>query len=216
MNERTLRPGNIAAAAVVLGGILLIVAPQHGWSIVRLTIVTIAAGAGLYALAVNAPATWWSSPFDRTGRGGRKARASAEIDWIRSTLSGRRQRIDDAAPLPPETLRLLQPLIQLALEREGLDPREGAYAGAARRLLSARTWAVLDSDPLKWPARSRTRRPDERRAAEVVNDILDELERLGDRAAGVATQSEVPSSGRAPDRRKEPRQQLDISSPNGR
>lgn len=176
MNERTLRPGNLAAAAVVIGGVLVLALPQHGMSIVRLVIVTVAAGAGLYALALNAPATWWVSPFDRRGRRGKKGHASVEIDWIRSTLSGRRQRIENGPALPPEMLRLLQPLIRVALEREGIHPHDRGYPDAARRLLSAQTWAVLHSDPLNWPPRSRTLRPDKRKTAEAVHAILDELD----------------------------------------
>lgn len=192
MNERTLRPANIAAAAVVIGGALIIALPHHGMNIVRLVVVTIAAAAGLYALAVNAPATWWASPFDRRRRAGRKEHASAELDWIRSTLSGRRQRIENGPPLPPETLRLLQPLIQVALERQGLDARDAACADSARELLSAQTLAVMTSDPLKWPPRSRTLRPDKRKTAEVVHIVLDELDRLG--ASGKHPQCHMDTS----------------------
>lgn len=217
MNERTLRPGNIAAAAVVMGGVLIIALPQHGLSIIRLVIVTVAAAAGLYALVLNAPATWWASPFDRKIRAGSKRHASDELDWIRSTLSGRRQRLENGPALPPEILRLLQPLIEVALEREGIDARDSAWPDSARRLLSAETWAVLTTEPLKWPPRHRTRRPDKRKTAELVHAILDELDRLGSGGLGATEHPppDLPPLGRGdvPGARSSPRQQIDPSRP---
>lgn len=211
MNERTLRPGNVAAAAVVIGGVLVLALPQHAMSIVRLVLVTVAAGTGLYALALNAPATWWLSPFDRRRGAGSKGDASAEIDWIRSTMSGRRQRIENGSPLPPETLRLLRPLIRVALEREGVDPGDRTHPDSGRRPLSARTWAVLNSEPLEWRPRSRTLRADRRRTAEAVHAILDELDRLGASIAGDVAHSPRGVSprvdGGVPSRRAHPQQQ---------
>ena len=179
MNERTFRPANIAAAAVLIGGLISLILPQHGASILRLVIVTIAAAAGVHALAVRAPPAWWRSPFDQArNRRGRKERD--EIDWIRSKLTGPRQRITRGRAVPPETLRLLQPLIESALEREGLDPTDGASVESARDLLGPLTQVVLASDPLKRGSRLRMVRPDAAATAVVVHAVLDDLARLSD------------------------------------
>jgi hypothetical protein len=179
MNERTLRPANIAAAAVVLGGALIVVLPQHGMSIVRIVIVTIAAGAGLYALALTSPPAWWRSPFDQLREPARQRRPD-ELDWIRSRLGGRRQRIMSDAALPRETVRLLQPLIGAALEREGLDPGDRA----SRWLLSPLSRAVLTTDLEKRPHRLRMMRPDARSTAELVHAVLNDIDRIPIRARG--------------------------------
>ncbi len=63
MSERALRPGNVAAAATLIGGVLAVALPQHGMSIVQLVIVTVAVSTVVYALAVNVPTTRWMSPF---------------------------------------------------------------------------------------------------------------------------------------------------------
>lgn len=183
MNERTLRPGHIGAAAVLIAGILMMALPQYGMSIVRLALVTIAVAAGLYALAVSVPewssTGWWMSPFNRLARTGDDAPASAEIDRLRSALAGRRQRIGHGPPVPPEVLRLLKPLITMALEREGLDPDDDADVEAARDLLTPLTRAVLTSEEVTWPRWFRTVRADEHAAADVVHAVLDDLERIG-------------------------------------
>lgn len=181
MNERDLRPGNVAAAAMVIGGLLSVLWPQHGVGIARLVIVTVAVAAGLYALAVNVPE--WStvltrSPFDRTDLPASERRAAGEIDRIRSQLARRRQRIEGGPAVPPEVLRLLKPLIVAALERQGLDLDDEAQLESARDLLSAPTWAVLTADVLEWPSWFRTVRPDERAVADVVHGVLDDVDRL--------------------------------------
>lgn len=178
MIERTFRPANIAAASLVIGGLLLIARPEYAISIVQLVIVTIAAAAGLYALAVNAPAAWWLSPFDRTVRSRQRRRGYDETDRIRATMGGRRQEFPKGPAMPPETLRLLQPLIRVALEREGLDHADVAARETARALLSPRTFAVLMSDARKRPPWFRMLPPDEAGTAEVVRHVLDDLDRL--------------------------------------
>lgn len=182
MNERTLRPGNIAAAAAVIGGALIMILPQHALSIIALVIVTIAAAAGLYALAVNAPPAWWRSPFDVSGRAHRPAETD-EIDRIRARLSGRRQRIARDTAVPPEALRLLRPLVHVALERAGVDMDDEQSLAAARALVSPLTWAVLTTEPLERPGWIATVQPNARHAADVVHRVLDDLDRL----AGIGT-----------------------------
>jgi hypothetical protein len=179
MNERTFRPANIAAAAVMIGGLLSLLLPQHGATILRLVIVTIAAAAGVYALAVRAPPAWWKSPFDQVSNRRRREERD-EIDWIRSKLVGPRQRITRGRAVPPETLRLLQPLIESALEREGFDPADRTSIESARNLLSPLTAAVLASEPLKRGFQFRMVRPDAAATAVFVHAVLDDLERLSD------------------------------------
>lgn len=175
MNERTYRPANIAAAAVVIAGLLIVLAPQHAPSIVRLALVTVAAAAGLYALAMRAPPAWWVSPFEHLRMTAGRAE-SDEIGWIRAKLSAPRQRMADGTPLPPETVRLLQPLIESALQREGIAPAEAA----AGRLLSPRTRAVLTWQPPKRRL-GLSLRADPRATADIVHAVLNDLERLAGR-----------------------------------
>ena len=172
MNERTYRPANIAAAAVVIAGLLIVLAPQHAASIVRLTFVTVAAAAGLYALAIRAPPAWWVSPFEPLHTTPGRAE-SDEIGWIRAKLAAPRQRLADGTQLPPETVRLLQPLIESALEREGID----AAGVAADRLLSPQSRAVLTWQPPKRRL-GLSLRPDPRAAADTVHAVLNDLDRL--------------------------------------
>lgn len=181
MTERALRPANVAAAAVTIGGVLVVAAPQHAVSIAQLVLVTVAAAAGVYSLAVNVPATgWispfkWMSPFHGSARPGRDGRGSGEVDAIRSKLSGRRQPIENGPPLSPDTLRLLKPVITAALD---IDPTDEAQLISARDVLSPLAWAVLTGDPLTEPYWLRTVGPDEREVAEVVHAVLDEIDRL--------------------------------------
>lgn len=179
MSEPGLRPAEIAAAAVVIGGSLIVVWPQHGASLTRLIIATIAAAAGLYVFTVLAPPAWWTSPFDaRPGRGRRRGRSVDDVDWIRALMAGRRQPIENGPPLPPGMLRLLQPLIRSALEREGLDPVERGLHGPTRTAPAPLMRAVLAAEPLRHAPWFRTRRPDPRSVAAIVDDVLDDLDRI--------------------------------------
>jgi hypothetical protein len=200
MNERTLRPGNVAAAAVLIGAVVVIVMPQHAMSVVQLVAVTVAAACGLYALSVRVPPTgWmspfrWMSPFDRTAAQGWQGHRSDEVDLIRSKLSGRRQRVEGGPPTPPEVLRLVQPLIRAALD---LDPGDDAGLASARALVSPLTWAVLTGEALRQPPWFRTLGPNGREVAEVVHAVLDDLDRLS-AGATAAIQPIDFGPGRAP------------------
>ena len=186
MNERTLRSGSVAAAAVLIGGVLIVALPQHSVSIVQLVVVTVAAAAGLYALGANVPHTgWispfkWRSPFSPGVRPGTAGQASDEMDSIRAKLSGRRQPIENGPAMPPEILRLLKPLIRIAHD---LDPDDEAHQPPARGVLSPLTRAILTSDSLNESHWFRTLWSNEREVAEVVHSVMDDLDRL---AAGTA------------------------------
>jgi hypothetical protein len=187
VNERNLRPASVAAAALVIGGVLLLAFPGHALGIVQLVLVTAAAATGLYALAVNVPPTGWMSPFKWMSpfvgavRMERVTPASQELASIRAKLSGRRLRASGGPALPPETLRLLKPLIRSTLD---LDPAGDVVPREAAVRLSPLTRAILACDvptDLGWLA---TVRPDEHEVADAVHRVLDELDRLepgGDR-----------------------------------
>lgn len=172
---------SFAAAVVTLGGILIALLPQHALGIVQLVLLSIAAGAGLHALSIHVPQTgWlspfkWLSPFADPARPARRRHGSDEMDSIRSRLAGRRQTIQGSAPLPPEAIRLLQPVIQTTL---GVDPSDRRQMMRARNRLSTATWSILAAAPLVRPYWFRTVRPNQWEVAEVVHDVLDELERL--------------------------------------
>lgn len=174
-------PVRFAAGAATLGGALIVLLPQHAPGIVQLVLVSIAAGAGLHVLSSHVPQTgWlspfrWLSPFADPGPPTRRRHGSDEMDSIRSRLAGRRQAVRGAAPLPPEALRLLQPVIAAAL---GVDPSNRRQMLRARERLSTSTWSILAVEPLARPYWFRTLRPDQWETAEVVHDVLDELERL--------------------------------------
>ena len=181
MKRRALWPGNVAAGAVLIGGVLIVALPRHVLSIVQLVIVTTAVSAGLYALAANVPTTgWispfkWLSPFGRVTHSARLGHRSNRLDLIRGRLSDRRQRVDNGPSIPPAILRQLKPLIAVALD---LDLRDETRLASARGRLSPRTFAALTSDPLDRPSWFRTSRSNEREVAETVHRVLDDLDRL--------------------------------------
>lgn len=195
MNEGILRPGNVVSAALVIAGVLVFVMPQRSLSIVQIVILTVAGAVALHALAVNAPSAWWTSPFDGGPTQPREARRSEEVEALRSTLSGRRQPLGHAPPMPGETIRLLEPLIGVAMERRGLDPKNPEHLSSVRSLLSPVSWAVLASEPLTWPRWHKTRRPDEGAVAEAVHLVLDDLESLSPRNRAPAPDIETPNPG---------------------
>lgn len=174
-------PVRFAAAAAALGGALIVLLPEHAPGIVQLVLLSVAAGAGLHALSSRVPQTgWlspfkWLSPFADPSRPPRRRHGSDEMDSIRSRLAGRRQTVPGSAPLPPDAIRLLQPVIAAAM---GVDPSSRRQMIRARDRLSTSTWSILAAEPLARPYWFRTLRPNQWDAAEVVHDVLDELERL--------------------------------------
>jgi hypothetical protein len=181
VNERHLSIGNVAAGAVVIGGLLLVVLPQHAPSVLRLVIVTVAAAAGLHALATTVPPTGWLSPFKLMSPFGRRAPGGGgggrwdELDPIRRKMGGWRQPMAHGPPLPPEVVRLLKNLAETALD---LDSERNVAQPSARPRLSPTTWAILTSEPETRPPWFRMRRPNRRKVAKTVVGVLDELDRL--------------------------------------
>ena len=183
MSERALWPGNVAAGAVLIGGVLIVALPRHALTIVQLVIVTVAVSTAVYILAIHVPQTgWispfkWLSPFDAGSGRGRLDHRSGELDLIRAKLAHRRQPLGNVPALPPQLLRQLRPLIAGALD---LDPTSEARLERAGERLSPLTFAVLTSEPLERATWFRTRRPDRRAVAEAVESILDEIDDLTD------------------------------------
>jgi hypothetical protein len=186
VNERALRPANVAAGGLTLAGILMIAIPQHVLGIVQVTIVAIAAAAGVYALAAHLPAGgWispfkWGSPFAQATHVARTDHPAHELDLIARRMSGVRYELDGVLPpLPPKTLRLLQRLVRSALD---LDPDVEPDLGDRGRVTSL-TWAVLHAEVPTGPAWRRWRRarlPNSHEVASVVHRLVDDLDRLAE------------------------------------
>lgn len=175
MSEQAPRPGSIAMAAVVIGGVLIMLLPQHAMSIARLVILTSAAAAGLHALGVSAPAKWWRSPFDRPGRSSHR-RGEDDYDRIRSALGGWRQRIPGGAPLPPEVVRLLKPLIAGSVARGGGHATGAGDDGVAFVRPSPLVRSVQAVRATGRPHWYRLVRPDARAVSAAVLNVLNELD----------------------------------------
>lgn len=196
MNEPLIRPGGVAAAAVTLGGFGVIALPQHAATLVQLVLITVPAAIALFALSISVPewggVRWLLSPFKRPSRTGATGWGTDELDRIRGDLSRRRQPIPDGTPLTPGALRVLQPLVRAALERNGLNPDHREDLEVARKRVAPLTWAVLISEPLLWKNWYETLRPDEAQVAEVVHRVLDDLDRLSFDATGVPSPTPEP------------------------
>lgn len=189
MNEQALRFRNVAAATLLIGGVLIVALPRYAATVVQLVIATVGVSGGVYALAAHVPPTGWLSPFrwlspfgDAAGRFGRRRRQRTAVEHIRSRFAGRRQRLAQGPPLPPAVLRQMQPIIAAALN---LDPRDPTQLAAARARVSPPTFAVLTCVPMERVSWFRTARPDPPRVAEAVHRILSDLglPEAGDRGA---------------------------------
>lgn len=167
-NPSALRPRSVAWAAVVLGGLLLIGSPRHLPSIAQLVVATLAATGGLFvAVRLMRPAIWMS-PFNPGDRPRSFGEMRTEIDRIRARFSGRRTLVAPGLLLPPEVVRMLQPLIAEMAER----------AQCSTDRLPPTCRAILRFEPSASPLGARRRRPDERGVALTVHRVLDELDTL--------------------------------------
>ncbi len=165
-----LRPRSVAWAAVVLGGLLLIGSPRHLPSIAQLVVATLAAAGGLLvAVRLLRPAIWMS-PFNPGDRPQSSGEVRTEVDRIRARLSGSRAVVAPGLFLPPEVIRMLQPLIAEMAER--------AHCPTDRLPPTAR--AIVRFEPSASPLGARRRRPNEADVALVVHRVLDELDTLAD------------------------------------
>lgn len=180
MNAGTLHPGRIAASVVILAGLLVVVRPEHVWTIAQLAAVTLAAGIGFHALLASVPEWsmgpgWLLSPFDHGIRPPRRARMQGEIERIRWGMGRPRQRIAPGLWLTPQTFRLLRSAVEAAIDApsSGVDVERAREEAVARLSPLART--ILAADPGPRPRWYRARPPNPRRVASIVNQVLDEL-----------------------------------------
>lgn len=159
----------VAAGTLVVGGILTLIWPARAGDVLRLVLGALAVAAALHALGANVPVGgvdgWVRSPFGRR-RATAPAPRSDETARLRARLLGRRQAVPGGPWLPPDTLRLLRPLIAAAIRRRGMT---GPPSPATR--------GVLQTEPLAFPDWRLTRRADPRRTAEAVLALLDDLDR---------------------------------------
>ena len=182
MSPDALRPLQVAAAALALGGILVLLNPDRTPTVVQIVLVTIAAAAALRVPLVSLPVIWWSSPFDRDAGDGDPA--PDEVGAIRARIAGRRQRVLHGPPLPPDVVRQLRGMIRRALDRDGIDPDTEEGLLEARTRLSARAWGILVCPVESRTSRLRTLRPDPEAVARAVHAVLDEIEVLTGPATG--------------------------------
>lgn len=182
MSERPFSVGPTAAATLLIAGLLALMFPLYAPRIVRVVLLTFAALGGLYALSVAAPAGSvagrWSSPFDRAPTDSSGEAGSAELETLRARLSARRVVVPGTGPLPPETLRMLQRLVEDALRRAGMDPDDEIGRSLARERLHPRTGSLLEADPPTAPGWTQRRWPAPGRVARLVGEVLDDLDRL--------------------------------------
>ncbi|MEZ4423584.1 MAG: hypothetical protein R3E98_09250 [Gemmatimonadota bacterium] len=187
MSDPTLRAGPVTAAAIAIGGMVLLAAPQHAASIVKVVVATAAVAAGLHALSRSVPATgWmspfrWMSPFARGGGARRRRGRRSGTGALRARLYGWRQPIEGGPALPPAVLRALAPIARAAL---ALDPRDPSAGARARAQLSPEVRAVLEAAPerrLRW---YRAHPPAPRAVAEAVERILTDIDRAARGARG--------------------------------
>lgn len=176
MTDPAYRPGHLAAAALTLGGLLLIGVPERAPSIIRLVLVTLAAAGGLHLIMAHGSPAFLLSPFRWTVRDRDDEGGSADARRLRTALEGRRHRIAGGPALPAATIRILQPLIEAALDRDGAGPESPLRRAAALQRLSMPTRAILAHDATVNPPWFRTLRSDARSTARVVSAVLDDLD----------------------------------------
>lgn len=195
MTSLALRPRNVSAGALLIGGGLLAVFPTHALTIVNLTVVTAALSFAVHALAANVPPSGWISPFrwrspfaSGAHRGATGHRAD-EIGHIRNLIGGRRQEVPGAPPMPPGVLRILRALIASALD---ISLRDREAVRACRRTVSPLTFAVLTCVPHRRTTIWNTRRGDAHEVTAVVHRILDDLDRIAPGGEARRTSPERP------------------------
>ncbi len=97
--------------------------------------------------------------------------------------------------LPPEVLRLMQPVVLGALEREGYHLDDESHRETLPELLGPETWSLLMAEPPPWRPWYYMKRPSERRVADLVHRVLDDLDGLAGDAPGISPE---PDSQQAP------------------
>lgn len=165
----------LAVGLVLVGGMMVFLSPRSVIVVLQWVAGGLAAVAALHVFRHNAPAVWWTSSFDRQVDP-IVVPEEDETEWIRARLAGRRVRIGGGqVAVPPETLRLLRPLIEECVSRHGGDASTHATSNSLKGALSPLTRAVLHSDPTMQPGWWGTVRPDKHAVAAIVHHVLDDL-----------------------------------------
>lgn len=170
MNRSGLEPARVAAATLVLGGLLVALSPALSARVIRIVIVAGAAGAALFVLRTQAARAWWTSPFNVVRHRPDRPGSSPELVRVAAKFEGRRQPVPGGTPLPPETIRLLRPLVVAALARH--------RAVGTETEASALTRALPGLEPQVWPRWFQTRSPRPTRVAQAVHRVLDDIDRM--------------------------------------
>lgn len=168
------------AAVALFGGLTVAMLPTSGPVTVQLALLA-AAVLAVLQVALRSVPEWaalsgWS-PFEGSRPAESTLEPSSEVTRIREALGYQRSAIEGGPHLPLEVVRLLQPLIWYALEREGWA-RERTRREDLQAVLSPLTLAVLFADPRTIRSWLDTRRPNRNRVAAVVDAVLDELDAL--------------------------------------
>lgn len=160
-----LRPRSVVWGAIVFGGLLMIAQPRHLPSIAQLVVATVAATGALFVAVRLLRSAIWMSPFNPGDRPLAGGEVRTEIDRIGARLAGRRLVVAPGLALPPEAIRLLQPLIAEAAESAQCPPDR----------LPPCCRAILGFEPPAATRRIRSLRANEAEAASAVHRVLDEL-----------------------------------------
>jgi hypothetical protein len=178
VNEPTFRSGEVASAALLIGGVLVAVIPRHALGIAQLVVVTMAVVAGRHLLARSVPPTGWLSPFKWMSPFGRRetrngtGRSPDGFVTIQSKLYGWRHPFPPGLTLPPGVVSLLKPLVRDALD---LEPEDEVLSTPEPSSLSPLTQAILRCDPPRGLDRLRWLPPDSESVAQVVLRVLGDL-----------------------------------------
>lgn len=160
----------MVSAALVLGGLLLILSPRNALSIGQLAVATMAASGALFVVVRQLKPAVWMTPFNPRDRPASSSSDRSEIDRLQTRLAGDRVKVGPGLSLPPEVVRVLQPIVRSELEAARGAPGHARPSPALQAILR---FESPDARP-----RERGRRGDERAVAEVVHQILDELDAL--------------------------------------
>lgn len=177
-----LRP--LAAAQVALIGVLIAAVPQHTESLLRLGLVSVAAGAAVVLLQrtlttykVEPDAT---SPLDRHAPPAVSALDPPGLTAARQAVTGATVVRADTPPLSPEAWHRVVVTALVTLHSRGIDIDNPRTRDAARRLLSDGAWRTITAPVPHRMTSDVPMRPAEcGDVAATVNTLLDELERLG-------------------------------------
>ena len=131
MSERSLRTTNVAAGALLIGGLLVAPLPGRALSVVQVVVVALAAATALWVLASAVPPTGWISPFKWMSPFGgvvtpRLGHRSHALGFLRDRLGDRRQPVEGGPPLPPAVLRRLRSCATHITQRARVEYMDGS------------------------------------------------------------------------------------------